>query len=154
MYNIEDKASAIKAIQRMLNINESGVYDQRTIDAVTKIQVFYNINSLGIVDYPTFEAIKEEYHKKQRERMAEVRLGVDGFPYSEGDKGESIELINYNIRDAISSYTYEGLSPRGAFYSQTTATAVRRMREIYMLEDSSLVDQELYFRIVSDILAK
>ena len=38
MYRIDDKAEAIKEVQKMLNLNQSGLFDKKTKDAVLNVQ--------------------------------------------------------------------------------------------------------------------
>ena len=38
MYNIDDKVSAIKEIQRLLSLNQTGIYDADTEKSVSEIQ--------------------------------------------------------------------------------------------------------------------
>ena len=43
MYHIDDNISALKEVQRLLNINPTGVFDENTKKAVKKIQLNYSI---------------------------------------------------------------------------------------------------------------
>lgn len=152
MYNIEDRRGAIAAIQHLLGINESGIYDEKTRAAVIASQSEGGVPETGIVDYHTFLIIRDSYHERLNHIEAEARLSVPHFPYKAGDKGIDIEIINADIRAALPHYTHEDIVPRGDYYTSYTAAAVRRLRQIYLLPDSSYVDKDLYFRLIRDIL--
>ena len=65
MYHIEDRVSAIKSVQKMLLIPPTGIYDSKTRDTVIKIQRMYRLEESGVADYETFEAILAEYNKEK-----------------------------------------------------------------------------------------
>lgn len=152
MYNIEDRRGAIAAIQRLLGINESGIYDEMTKSAVMRAQINGGVAETGIVDYETFLIIRDNYHKRLRQSEAEARLSVPRFPYKVGDRGSDVGIINADIRVALPRYTHEDMAPRGDYYTSYTAAAVRRLRQIYILPNGSQVDEDLYYRLIRDIL--
>ena len=65
MYRIEEKIEAIKEVQRLLNLNQTGLFDKKTRDAVLNVQSKYKLAETGIVDYLTFTSIVEEYSNEK-----------------------------------------------------------------------------------------
>ena len=61
MYRQLDRIEAIKNIQRMLMLNETGVKNEAMIEAIIKIQKENALEETGLVDYQTFKIIKELY---------------------------------------------------------------------------------------------
>ena len=60
MYRINDTISAIKEIQRLLGINQTGNYDKATRKAVGNIQQRYSLPVTEVSDYLTFNALVKE----------------------------------------------------------------------------------------------
>ena len=152
MYSIENKASAIIAIQKMLGINETGIYDENTKNTIYRFQEENDLERTGIIDYFTFIKIRDNYIKVMRGKEAESRLAESMFPYKIGDHGQIMHTINSDINIGLKRYTHEDILPRGEYYTSYTASAVKRLREIYMLDGYSSLDEVLYYMIIRDIL--
>ena len=149
MYNIEDKPSAIKEVQRLLDINQTGEYNNKTSEAVKEIQKSKGLTETGITDYETFSVIVEDY----RERVLSDPNGVKSlftpaFPYSLGDHGSNVDYINTIIRDVFEEYRLETKLPRGNYYTRDTENAVIRLRQIFNMGESKETDVTLFNRII------
>ncbi|MBR2931079.1 MAG: peptidoglycan-binding protein [Clostridia bacterium] len=150
MYNINDKPEATRAIQRMLGINESGIYDERTRAAVIDVQAEAGYTSDGLVDLKTFEEIRRIYDVRARAECVRRLVSVE-FPYREGDYGDHIYSANELLAKTLSFFSHEHLLPRGYIYTSSTSLAVARLREIFALEDKAEIDGELYLRMLEEL---
>ena len=65
MYEIEDRGAAIAEVQRLLDLNQTRVFDKKTINSVAEHQKSQNLEVTGIVDYATFLSLVAS--KKSRE---------------------------------------------------------------------------------------
>ncbi len=152
MYHNTDKSAAIRTVQKYLSTNESGIYDDNTKYLVTLFQRENNLETTGIVDYKTFDLLKSKHIMREKISNARRSIANHRFPYSIGDFGDDVALINVNLSNALLPYTHEEIMPKGAHYTQYSASAVKRLREIYMVSGESVLDELLYYRILCDIL--
>ncbi len=151
MYRIEDKEAAVKQVQRLLDITVTGVFDEETRLAVISFQNRKGLNESGIVDYESFTLMKEEYLKEDMRREARRRLPFSPrFPYSFGDMGNDVTLINALLNDVMKEYTVEVLSVVGVFYSDRTENAVRELRKIFGLREGGHIDEEFFYRLTEE----
>lgn len=150
MYDIRNKSEAIRRIQKMLKVNESGIYDSKTRQKVTLHQELYSIEQSGVVDYITFLSILSEYNKNKIIELTNKNTPfTDGFPFRPGDSGDSITIINAMLKSAIEKYGLDATIPRGPFYSDATGIAVLELRRIFMLEEKNEIDEIFYDRLLS-----
>ncbi len=152
MYSIYDKRSAIKVVQRLLSLNESGVYDEKTMGAVKNFQSINELEQTGVVDYITFTRLRAAKVAAEQESKARARISGPTFPYKAGDRSADMGVINSDLREALLMYTHEDILPRGDYYTSYTASAAKRLREVYMLEEGYHIDEELYYKVICDIL--
>jgi len=151
MYNIENKIEAIKEVQRLLGINQTGTYDEKTTEAVNKIQKSYNLTQTGITDYVTFKAILVEYKTRNliNDKDISILFNPD-FPYALGDFDGNVGHINSVIRDIFTDYTIESKLPFGNYYGKDTENAVIQLRKIFMMNESAGVDAPLFKRMIME----
>ena len=114
MYRIEDKAAAVKNVQRYLAMNESGVYDDETRDKVMSFQSQASINETGIVDYETFIELRKRFYDGKNAILASKSTQNVKFPILPGDSGTEILRLNSALGEVLSNYTYTDLLPRGS----------------------------------------
>lgn len=146
MYQITDVTAAIKNVQKLLGVNQTGLYDNNTKEAVLNVQLLNQIEPTGKVDYKTFSAIYEDQvRKKNSEPPAPLARHI--FPFVYGDYDDNIDLINMLIKKVLSDYTYEGIYPRGSYFGDETLLAVRALRSIFLMEGSDELDYDLFERI-------
>ena len=149
MYLITDEKAAIKEIQRLLFLNESGIYDDKTKNAVIKTQENKNLPTDGIVDFETFEAIVEAYtaDKMKMDVKNSSVLKTNAFPYQLGAHNHDVTILNAMISNVIDKYSLPIWKPKGAFYSKTTASAVEVLREIFHIEKGRHIDEIFYDKL-------
>ena len=136
MYRIEDHHSAIKVVQRMLGLNEIGIYDEKTRKSVAEYQLENGLNSNGVVDYYTFESLKKKYARENsREIDNAFSFLAKGLPYQNGDMNTNLSIINSLLGGIMTDYKLEGILPRGNFYGYDTSSAVLAIRKLFLLEE-------------------
>ena len=148
MYHIDDNISALKEVQRLLNINPTGVFDENTKKAVKKIQLNYSLNQADIIDYKTFNAILSEYNKRKMQDIESDYLYNPTFPYARGDMDDNVRLINDAIRLVLNDYVYEGTAPNGNYLNDNTITASNFLREIFKMDKSEQLDEIFINRLL------
>lgn len=149
MYDINDKPAAIRRIQRMLSLNESGIYDSRTREEVKAHQKKNLLNESGIVDYQTFMSILEVYRLKHLKKDVEEKIPFENnFPYSKGDIGDGPTILNTMLRRAIDTLSLDLQKPRGPYFSDTSTVAVKALRRIFLLKDAEYIDEIFYDRLL------
>ena len=62
------------------------------------------------------------------------------FPYTIGDMGDNVGLINDAIRLVLSDFVYEGVVPKGKYLNQNTITAANFLRKIFKMDLSEEID--------------
>ena len=149
MYHIEDKSSAIKEIQKMLSVNETGNCDEKTRASVLELQRLKGLASNGVVDYNTYTVIREEYERrKRRENVFKSSVLRDNaFPYELGSHGHDVTILNGMLANQIEKYSLPLWKPRGSFYSKATAFAVEFLREVFYLEGGRCIDELFYEKL-------
>lgn len=148
MYFIDDKVAAIKEIQRLLGVSRSGNFDAKTREAVKTHQMLNGIEPTGIVDYNTFISISANHKLRTGKQKIEKCVPlVTRFPYQIGYSGDDVTMINSLLSNAVEKYELNYIKPRGKYYSVRTAGVVRRLREIFLLEDGYHVDS-LFFELL------
>ncbi len=151
MYNINDKNSAIKELQRLLRINQTGQYDSNTKSAVKEHQEKNNIAVTGITDYETFESVVNEHILYEMIELNKLNLHeLPDFPYKYGDSGTNVGVINSILGEIFEEYTIETKLPRGKYFDKDTENAVTRLQAIFMLSETGQVDDIMFARMVDE----
>lgn len=146
MYRIEDEISAIKNIQRLIFLNQTGAYDEKTRNSVLEIQKKQGSTPSGIVDYETFRLIVENYHKKASQKSSEYLFGAK-YPYEYGDIGENIVIINNAVSAVLKDFRYNEDHPKGAFFGHETINGIRYLRKAFCMEESDSADPAFINRL-------
>ena len=146
MYQINDRIAAIKEIQRLLGINQTGKYDAETKDKVLNIQKSYGIEKTGAVDYTTFNAILSEHNQKNSSHMQ--YLYAPNYPYVEGDLNENIYMIHNALYPVLKDYRYDGDFPSGRYLGKSTINAVNYLRSIFGMLTSDTIDEKFIRRLL------
>ena len=159
MYRVQNKTAAIKEIQRNIlragyatdGMIISGIYDENTRTAVTKFQKDKMLEESGFVDEATFTAL---YELAEKERLAkELRdnlVSMAEFPIKRGEHSAVIASINYMLNNLLMKYGSSIYIHNKMHFGDETSSAIKLLRRIYMLPDSSVIDEELYLRIFND----
>ena len=151
MYFIEDISAAVKSIQKMLKINQTGEYDTLTRSRVIEHQENNSINATGIVDYETFISIHAAYRYEIIKENAKTSiLENPSFPYKLGDFDENVEKINILINDIFEDYLLESPIPTGKYFGKDTENAILRLHSIFALESTPYLDEILFDRIIKE----
>ena len=150
MYHVEDTISAIKELQRLLYLNQTGFFDQETKEAVIDIQNSYGLKNTGVADYETFSAILKEFHRKQNAYYDSDFLFAPQFPYQVGDFDENIKLINDALIPILKDYVYEGPIPRGKYFGNDTLNAIHFLQEIFGDRKNDKITAEFVNRLLDE----
>ena len=148
MYRIDDTVSALKEVQRLLNVNQTGIYDTSTKKAVEQIQLNYGLKRADVVNYKTFNAILAEYNKREMRELNSNYLFKPVFPYTIGDMDDNVGLINDALRLVLSDYVYEDAAPRGNYLNKNTITASNFLRKIFKMDLSDQLDELFIKRLL------
>lgn len=153
MYHIEDTVSAIKELQRLLDLNQTGIYDEKTRNEVLEIQSEYGLARTGIANYETFSRITEKYLENRSGVWSSDYLFDANFPYVKNDFDDNVEKINYAIAMVLREYTYEGIEPRGKFLGNDTIDSANYLRNIFQMSESNEIDEKFLNRIMQEMRA-
>ena len=105
----------------------------------------------GVVNYETFIALYRAYKKIETEiAISDLTYSFLDFPIKPGTHRNEMIHINEMLNNLLSYYGRNGMTRVTAVFSRETEAAVKVMREIYLLDKSSEIDQTLYERLVSD----
>ena len=146
MYQINDRIAAIKEIQRLLGISQTGKYDSETKDKVLNIQESYGIEKTGTVDYTTFNAILTEHNQNNSAHMQ--YLYAPNYPYAEGDMNENVYMIHNALSPVLKDYRYDGDFPSGKYLGKSTINAVNYLRSIFGMLTSDKIDEKFINRLL------
>ena len=151
MYFVSDKGRAVRALQRMLRVPESGRLDRRTRDKIAEITGNSESSEVG---YRDFLLIKEAYNKRKRSAVVREYMGfsVDERSMQEYSRGE-LTKINLLLSKAMQKNRLDGYPPRGGRYSKESAGAVSSLRKMLSLPEKDGVDSELLFGIIMNLRA-
>ena len=147
MYYISDTRAAVRNAQRLLGINQSGIYDEATRLAVLDFQENEGLITSGRIDYQTFVTLVKARDKDNEVKRYSQPRGLLDFPYKRGDFGEEIEELNQTMYGLLSEYGVNDQAPRGRIYAESTEGAVAILRGIFGLEGGAIVDEELHARL-------
>ena len=159
MYNINDKSSAIRNIQKYLakiyegtlNVNENGIFDEKTIIALNKFQEENGLYVKASVDFSTFSAILDAYNKAIIVCEIQKKNPRLKFPLTRGMQGFEIYKINSMLGDILRHYLLFDYPPLVNYYSEETEKAVNEIRKIFNLSKQNGIDEILYSRLEDEI---
>ena len=146
MYQIDDKVAAIKEVQRLLGLNQTGIYDSPTRKRVRLVQEAYSLKQNDFVDYETFAALRREYRKSLKKHNH--YLYAPQYPYKIGDMDTNISLIHSALSSVLKDYQYEGIIPSGSFLSECTVAAVNYLRYIFGMPSDNQIDELFIDRLL------
>ena len=155
MYRINDKASAIKEVQKYLSylntsengIIANGIYDEKTVKSVKSFQSAMGISESGKVDFETFVALYSEYVKES----AKNQNSTIKFPLNEGDYSIDLLSISSMMKRLLSYYRINlSLRPSG-YFSEELKAGVLALKKVYKLENSSKICNIFYGRMIKDL---
>lgn len=154
MYHVGDKSAAVRNVQRMLDVQKSGIYDNVTRKNVASVQKKYGIEESGVVDLDTFDAIRDFYCSRRRELLYRSMDRLEEFPYGVGDYGADVACINRLLDEMLGYYGIKIRGVRGSLYTAATSEAVRTLRKIFGLGGVGELDSSFYERIKRESLTR
>lgn len=162
MYTIEDKAAAIREIQKYLFtlhffaeeipfVTIDGIYDASTKAAVGAYQALRGLPITGIIDNRTFEMLYGDYQK------ASLALAANAFippatplPVMVGSTGNGIRNLQSLLNALLERYHTSARTDVSGIFSYATEKAVNEIRRIYLLPLDGTVTNELFRKMQRD----
>jgi len=167
MYHITDKRAAIREIQKYLHFisdrvtNEvpriaiDGIFGEETKEAVKAFQKYKGIEESGTVGYETFLLLHEDFLRAEFLYNTESYvIEKELFPFEFGDSGNEVLFLNIMLSELQDVYTNIYTVELVPYYTHSTEKAVKDLRRIFKLEESVLVDFELYDRMKYELLIR
>ena len=162
MYDISNKASAVKELQRyLLELSQiipelpshpiDGVYSESTQKDVLIFQSHAGLPETGIVDYATWCAVVKEYKAAILNKKCSSGLSFPmTLPLSVGSRGSSVTLLQSVICDLCDVYRNVPAPNVTGEYGNTTAYAVGILQRRYGLPETGTLDPLTWGRILAD----
>ena len=157
-YRIENKSAAIKEIQEYLisltdnisKVKPSGIYDAATKSEIVRFQNSKKLPATGVVDLETFRTLRENHEYLSQNKQVRNANPDIKFPVKLGDFGISASKINDMMSKFLQNHNDSIYLRSGVNFSKESIAAVKRIREILRLADSSQADEEFYHRVEKD----
>lgn len=160
-YTDEDKKGHIFELQdylrRVARDNEniplvvpSGIYDERTEDAIRKFQREYGLPVTGKVDRETWEKLYEVYLQTEEyyaELISILPIINADENLKQGERGFDIYILQAMLNTVFSRYANLPLLDMDGVYGEKTADAVRHLQEIAGEEQTGDVDYRTWNRL-------
>ncbi len=162
MYDINDKAAAVREIQRYLTelhynrediplIRIDGLFGEATRRAVTAFQRGAGIPETGAVDHRTWQALYKEYRRYLDERLARGRIPPDlPLPATLGSGGEGVLNLQRMMNALGERYRLSIRTDLSGVYSYATEALASALRKIYRMQNGTGVTGELYGKMLRD----
>ena len=159
MTRVYDKKSITEQIQRYLSYIDTGiappaptgVYDEKTKNAVMNFQRKNNIEATGSVDELTMLLLYNRYlEEKINEKARKSAFPFINFPITAGARSDGLIQIHRMIAFLLDYYGHTHRIRESNFYNEETEKAVDILRKIYFLDEINIIDEKLYFRILND----
>ena len=158
MYQITDRVAAIREIQGYLgaipgyeNVNQNGIYDTKTSDAVKKFKAERGLAAGDGVDRETFDLLFSAYRESVRlQRLrAELSETID-FPLRLGSIGEGVMRLNAMLADVLDYAGVFHSVRRLPIFTGETEGAISAVTRLFNLEKTLEVDELLFLRIMDE----
>ena len=161
MYNINDKSSAIRAIQKYLskiygdtlNVNENGIFDDKTSFALNRFQKENELEIKNSVDFAAFSAIINAYNEASLISDVKRQNPHIKFPLTRGMQNIEIYKINSILGDILRHYSLSDSPPLTNYYSEQTENAVKKVSGIFNMDEQAEIDEILYSKIEKELKA-
>ena len=149
MYDIKDRAEAVKQIQRFLIsaaykegilpvLTVDGIYGEETREAVRRFQAKNKLPETGVTDYATWRRLYEEYKENETKSGSDLLPSV-AFPLQMGDSGSHISLL----QTVLEELTEQPIS-KDNFFGRKTEEAVRHLEGRYGRRITGEVSEALW----------
>ena len=161
MYDISNKANAIRELQRyLLELSQSipelpshpvdGVYSDATQNDVLLFQSHAGLPETGNVDFATWCAIVKEYKTSILQKNASKLPFPMTLPLSVGSRGSSVTLLQSVIYDLCDVYNNVPAPNVTGEYGTSPAYAVGILQRRYGLPETGTLDPLTWGRILAD----
>ncbi len=167
MYQLSDKVSAIRQVQKFLHfisdkrdskiprVSIDGIYGEETREAVSEFQRQNNLSVNGEVDRITFDLLYEAYSDILNFRLAtDFIITGEDFPFKLGDQSDDVLIINLLLRELEKSYGDIGTVNKSNYFSHDTENTVRALQKIFAVEQTGIVDRILFQRLKDEVNAR
>ena len=167
IYDITNRKEVVREIKKYLylvseNLYESiprttidGYFDEETKNAVIEFQKIKGIKPSGEVDYETFVLLFDDYSSAVFDiEFRDQILTDNGFPYTQGDISEDVQVLHLMINELSKTYTNIPSVKSAQYYSGETVKSVSQLRQLFQLEEGDFVDKILYQRMRKEIASR
>jgi len=165
MYELLDKAAAIREIQKFLfvisdTINSDvprvaidGIYGEETRNAVLIFQNLYDLDGDGTVDRITFDKMYILYRDAIDENLSRDYIITDGgFPISVGTQNNDVLYIHLLLNELKKRYRdIESVDTKNTFFSENSKNAVMDLEKIFRIKSKGEVDSPFLLRMEKEI---
>ncbi|MBP3437668.1 MAG: peptidoglycan-binding protein [Clostridia bacterium] len=155
MYDIRDRAAAVRQIQRFLIsvlyaeglfpiLTVDGIYGEETKEAIRSFQRKEGLEETGVVNLETWQLLFLRFQEAEEAHTSDLFIDA-AFPLRLGDSGSHISLLQTVVNEIL----HEDL-PLDGFYSKRTEDAVRKIEARYGMRSKGEVTKSLWNKIASD----
>lgn len=157
MYNVNDKSSAIRELQRFLllisqnysipHLSVDGIFSEETRTAVEEFQRQNSLPVTGIAERETFDLA----YKKYKEELLRLAMSTNkDFPLKIGDSGNNVTELN-NLINELSFYYRDLAKVYGDFYSKDTENSVKLLQQYFLQIPSGTVNALFIERLKNEL---
>ena len=144
IYEIQKYLFVVGQELGLTHLSVDGFYSEETEYAVRELQRLHSLNETGVVDRNTFDMIYSEYDRITKEkRNDEAAIYSTDRPMRIGSVGNAVSELNSVIRE-LSRFYLDLPVPYGNFYSQDTENAVKILQRILRRSETGETTRELY----------
>ena len=162
MYELLDKSSAIKEIQKFLyvisdkvntevpRISIDGIYGEETENAVKTFQDLYGIIPTGIVDRITFDLLFKLYNENS---FSTDKSYIDEnlFPVKVGSQGNHVLNIHLLMLELREKYKDIGNILKSTYFSEESKRVTQQLQKIFRYIETGVVDYQFYQRMLLEL---
>ncbi len=133
-------------------INPDGIYGEETRAAVTEYQRRAGMPQTGVVDFSTWENLKADSEKQELTRSIPLPLYVfsaESLPLAMGCASDSVYILQAMMNLLAGIYSNFGRVDLTGRYDAQTADQVKAYQRLFQLNQTGIVDLELWNRLSS-----
>ena len=133
-------------------VRPNGVFDENTKDAIKAFQKREKLEENGVVNLETFNALYKYFAEaREAEEAKRAAGGFINFPLAEGMLDEFMLVISNALSRLLSHYRIEHTLRQSRYYSKDISEAVVKLRKIYRMKNSAEIDELFYGRMMKDL---
>ena len=150
MYTVSSKMEAMRALQKMLGVGETGRMDSPSVRRIKQITGA----DFDTVDYKAFLLIKEKYKQRKRAEYVAEKLRMDVKLLNSGSFTKSqVHGINLLLSEAIKRNRAYAHPPRGAYLTNESYAAVAELSRIFGIHNNKELTPEFIYMLIKNIEA-